>query len=239
MSINFALVVTCEHGGNFIPNDYRTYFEKKAYQRLLQTHRGYDVGALSIAKHLAVYNNAPLFYTQVSRLLIDTNRSLNNKQLFSEITRKFSAVLRGQIMFDHYKPYRTKVENYIENQIQNHRPVFHISVHTFTPVFNGERRNVDIGILFDPSRPLEKIVANQWIAILNKNNRNLTIRKNNPYPGVADGFTTYLRKHHPPDLYVGIELEVNQRFVKKSSNTIESTIRHTISKSVEHLLNAL
>ncbi len=39
----------------------------------------------------------------------------------------------------------------------------------------------------------------------------LKIRRNYPYLGKADGFTTYLRRRFLPCDYAGIELEVNQR----------------------------
>jgi len=42
----------------------------------------------------------------------------------------------------------------------------------------------------------------------------LRVRRNYPYRGSADGFTTYLRTCFPPFRYLGIELEVNQRFVR-------------------------
>ena len=41
----------------------------------------------------------------------------------------------------------------------------------------------------------------------------LRLRRNYPYQGRGDGVIALLRKRHPDDTYVGIELEVNQRFV--------------------------
>ena len=42
-----ALLLTCEHGGNRIPPRYRTLFQ--GHRRLLESHRGYDRGALAVA----------------------------------------------------------------------------------------------------------------------------------------------------------------------------------------------
>ncbi len=44
----------------------------------------------------------------------------------------------------------------------------------------------------------------------------LRLRRNYPYQGRGDGLTASLRKHHPDAAYVGIELEVNQRFVEQA-----------------------
>ena len=43
----------------------------------------------------------------------------------------------------------------------------------------------------------------------------LRLRRNYPYQGRGDGLTALLRKRHPDAAYVGIELEVNQRFVEQ------------------------
>jgi hypothetical protein len=39
------------------------------------------------------------------------------------------------------------------------------------------------------------------------------VRRNYPYAGRADGVTSHLRLRFPPGVYVGIELEVNQKIV--------------------------
>ena len=43
----------------------------------------------------------------------------------------------------------------------------------------------------------------------------LRLRRNYPYRGRSDGLTAALRRRHPDAAYVGIELEVNQRFVER------------------------
>jgi len=37
------------------------------------------------------------------------------------------------------------------------------------------------------------------------------VRRNFPYKGCNDGFTSTLRKKFPNDAYLGIELEINQK----------------------------
>src|SRR6267142_572465 len=80
-----AFVFTCEHGGNRIPAPYRRLFREQ--RALLDSHRGYDPGALVMAKALASAYRAPLVASTVSRLLIDLNRSIGHPQLFSTMTR--------------------------------------------------------------------------------------------------------------------------------------------------------
>jgi predicted N-formylglutamate amidohydrolase len=35
------------------------------------------------------------------------------------------------------------------------KPVLHLSIHSFTPIWSGVERKVDIGILFDPDNKSE------------------------------------------------------------------------------------
>jgi hypothetical protein len=46
------------------------------------------------------------------------------------------------------------------------------------------------------------------------------VRYNYPYLGKMDGFTTYLRKQFISN-YIGIELEVNQKYVKENKLDVE------------------
>ena len=42
---------------------------------------------------------------------------------------------------------------------------------------------------------------------------NLKIRRNYTYAGKSDGLTAYLRRHFRAEVYIGIELEINQKHV--------------------------
>ena len=64
-----ALIITCEHGGNEVPAVYAPLFT--GHEALLQTHRGWDAGALTLAQQLATAFDAPLFAATTTRLLID------------------------------------------------------------------------------------------------------------------------------------------------------------------------
>jgi predicted N-formylglutamate amidohydrolase len=210
---NIYFLISCEHGGNRIPLRYRSLFE--GYEHLLHSHRGYDSGALSMAKKLAMRLHSPLFVATTSRLLIDLNRSIGHPRLYSEATRHTPAAIRHEILKYHYLPYRTLVEANIADAIRSGLRVIHISSHSFTPELNGEVRNTDIGLLYDPSRPLEQELCNRWRTCLGTHVPDLRVRRNYPYTGSANGFPTHLRRRFSADAYVGIELEVNQKHILK------------------------
>jgi predicted N-formylglutamate amidohydrolase len=206
-----SLLITCEHGGNRIPPRYRHLFS--GHEDLLQTHRGYDAGGLTMAKDLAGAFEATLFVATISRLLIDLNRSIGHPKLYSEATRHAPAGVRREILEAHYLPYRNQVEAHITAEIARGRRVIHISSHSFTPVFEGEVRNADIGLLYDPGRAAEARLCQGWQAALKAGAPENRVRRNYPYTGKSDGFTAYLRRQFAEDAYAGIELEVNQQQV--------------------------
>jgi predicted N-formylglutamate amidohydrolase len=208
-----SILITCEHGGNRIPPRYRQLF--RGHEDLLQTHRGWDPGALVMAKQLAKALHAPLFVSTVSRLLIDLNRSKGHPRLYSEATRAAPPEVRREIFEQYYLPYREQVESHIAREIARGRRVVHISSHSFTPVLAGEGRNADIGLLYDPSRKGELELCVRWQKALQEAMPGLRVRRNYPYTGKSDGFTAYLRRRFAAAEYVGVELEVNQGWVAR------------------------
>jgi predicted N-formylglutamate amidohydrolase len=207
-----CLVVTCEHGGNRIPRHWAALFRNE--RAALDSHRGWDIGALDYARRLSTAYDAPLIAHTASRLIIDVNRSPRNPSLFSSITRGLPAAERERILRDLYRPYRAHAFDAIAAAIARGDRVVHVSAHSFTPIWNGVRRGVDVALLYDPSRRSEKALCDAWLAALKAELPTYALRRNSPYRGVADGLTTALRREHPPQDYIGIEVEVNQRFAK-------------------------
>lgn len=204
------LIVTCEHGGNRVPAAYAHLFA--GHQRLLQSHRGYDPGALELARIGARRLQAPLHFATVSRLLVELNRSLHHRSLFSVVSKSLPREQRETLLAEHYLPYRQKVEAQIAGAIADGRRAVHFSMHTFTPVLDGQVRRADVGLLYDPSRAGEAALCASIRTILRQQRADLLVRMNYPYQGKADGFTTYLRKRWDAATYVGIEIEVNHKW---------------------------
>ena len=185
----------------------------RGQRALLDSHRGFDSGALLVARSLAAAFKAPLVISTVSRLLVDLNRSIGHPRLFSAATRGLPAKLRSQIVEQHYRPYRDQVEHLVARAVERGRRVIHISSHSFTPQLNGQVRYADVGLLYHPARPGETELCARWKASLAGLAPELRVRRNYPYAGKGDGLTSHLRLRFPPGAYVGIELEINQSIV--------------------------
>lgn len=228
------VVVTCEHGGKRIPVAYRRLFRRQ--QTLLDSHRGYDPGALDLARALARRLRAPLRYSRVSRLLVDLNRSPGHRRLFSEQTRELPEPEKTRLLAIYYHPHRLSIERTIAAYLANGSRVLHVASHSFTPVLGEEERDADVAWLYDPSRQWEKEMSRLWRRSLACRRPDLRLRFNYPYRGVADGLVTHLRSRFPTG-YAGLELEVNQSWHSGDSDE-RARLQRDIVDSIAGILRS-
>jgi len=207
------LILTCEHASNRLP----AAFKKAVPAEVLKTHRAYDIGAVQVFRKLVKFAK-PEFYCEgkFSRLFVDLNRTITNKSAFSEYLRNNENAKAEATAY--WKEYRTTIEKFVDSALKpktraakSAPSVVHLGIHSFTPVLNGKVRNTDIGILYDPTRPQECAYANVIKAEIKRLYPAMKVRFNYPYKGTSDGLTTTLRKKFGPR-YVGIEIEINQKF---------------------------
>jgi predicted N-formylglutamate amidohydrolase len=208
-----VLLLTCEHGGNRVPREYRAAFA--GARAALACHRGWDPGALSLARTLSAATGATLIASDVTRLLVDLNRSLDNPGLFSRYSLRLDATERERVLREYYRPYREAVTRAIATAPAG-AVVVHVGVHSFTPVLRGERRDVHVGLLFDPARAREAAFCRAWRRGLQRERSRWRVGFNRPYRGTDDGLTTALRAELGPDRYLGIELELSQRLATRT-----------------------
>jgi predicted N-formylglutamate amidohydrolase len=229
----YSMVITCEHGGNRIPEPYRFLFYD--HQALLDSHRGFDPGSLSMARGLATAFAAPLVTSTVSRLLVDLNRSVGHPRLHSEAIRNATPEIRQQILKHYYQPYRKHTESLVRKAIEDHGQVIHLSSHSFTPELDGKVRNADIGLLYDPSRLGELDLCEHWKVTLKTCAPDLCVRRDYPYAGKDDGLTAWFRRRLSPANYVGIELEINQKHIIRAGRhwtALRKMIVESLSKTL-------
>jgi predicted N-formylglutamate amidohydrolase len=221
------LMLTCEHASNRLP----AAFKKFVPTHVQGTHRAYDIGALKVFRKLVKFAK-PEFSCEgtFSRLFVDLNRTITNKSAFSEYYGKLEASDKANAekvkaeATAYWKEYRANVERFMTQNIgkgskaagkknagNKGTAIVHLGIHSFTPVLNGKPRNTDIGILYDPARPQERVYANVIKNEIKRLYPHMKVRFNYPYKGTSDGLTTSLRKKFG-SRYVGIEIEINQKF---------------------------
>ena len=232
------LFVTCEHAGNVVPKEYANLFV--GHEHLLPTHRGWDPGALKLAREMAGRFAAPLYYDETTRLLADLNRSVGTPDLHSEATRHLAKAERRRLLEAYYFPHRRRVDAALAEAVAEASAagdrVVHVASHSFTPELHGKVRTADIGMLYDPRRPGEVAFATAWIDALRAKDGTLRLRRNYPYLGASDGVCQVMRRRYAPEAYVGLELEVNQRYVEAGGPAwpkIRRTLLQTLGEALD------
>jgi len=226
--MNLQVVISCEHASNEVPVAYQALFQEAKAD--LNSHKGWDPGSLNIARYLGNQLHVKPFIYPYTRLLIEVNRSLDSDQLFSAYSKGLAMHEKDLLVHDYYQPYRDKVEAEIES-LTKQGPVLHLGIHTFEPFWNGQHREVEVGILFDPDRVYERRYAQLFREQL-AGSRFIS-RENEPYLGISDGFTTYLRTRFEEIRYLGIEIEVSQGLLngpEEVNKTIGKALTNTIKK---------
>jgi len=224
------LLLTCEHGGNRIPAEYAKLF--RGAKAALESHRGWDKGALDLARVMQRELRRPLIFTTWSRLLVESNRSPSNHRIWSSFTSGLPKAERDRILDRWWRPHREEVEAAVAAALKKGR-VVHVAVHSFTPELDGEVRNADVTVLYDSRRERERQFCDRWMTLLHDLDPTLRIRRNYPYLGRADGLTTALRKRYPESRYLGIELEINQGLVGTERwSSLEANIAESLGAAL-------
>lgn len=209
----WTVVLSCEHGGNEVPKEYQYLFQNS--QDILKTHRAYDIGAADLTRSFVYDEVSHCQVATTTRLLVDINRSLYRRTLFSEFTKHLLREEKEKILIDYYyafrRPFEQKVRAFWNEKIK----VLHVSVHSFTPELNGQVRQTDCGILYHPGREKEKVFAKMWQQEIHKLMPDFRVRFNYPYSGKPDGHVRHYRDIETLN-YLGIEFELNQMHANNS-----------------------
>lgn len=205
-----SVLITCEHASCAIPARWQLLFA--GHEDVLASHRGWDPGAIELARRLAGHLDAALLVGRASRLLVDLNRSAGHPQRFSEFTRGLAPEEKREIERDWWQPHWLRYRRFIEHASQ---PVVHIACHSFTPVLAGRPRRVDIGLLHDPSRAPETQFCRRLRGQIELRQPDLRVRMNAPYQGRANGLGQQHRRVFSLRRLISVELEVNQALVAR------------------------
>jgi predicted N-formylglutamate amidohydrolase len=208
-----AVIVTCEHASNRVPA--ALVAALRLSRTRLGSHEALDLGAAAVARTLARTLDAPLVLGRISRLVVDLNRSPGNRNRWSDASRVLPAEVRQQLIQRYHRPHWDAVHGLVAAERDAGRRVIHVGVHSFTPTRRGVERPMDVAFLYDPARAFEVAVVRAWRTALRRAAPDLVVHRNAPYRGVDDGLTRALRRRFADRDYAGIELELNQRRLRR------------------------
>ena len=213
------IVVSVEHASRRVP----ACLDKLGLpQKWFDSHHGWDPGAGAVGRMLSRAFSAPLHLGRWSRLVADLNRSSCHPRVippcFSHGGRRIpgnelSARERERRLHRYWWPWRRAVEADLDAAEQAHGLALHISIHSFVERLGGEERRNHFGLLYSPRHAHERALADRLDRRLS--DMGYRVRRNYPYSGLDDGFCMRMRAEREPSRYIGMEIEMNQRQVRR------------------------
>jgi len=227
-------VLVCEHASNRIPAEFNSIGISNAAQ---QSHAGWDIGALALSKAMSTLLASPLVASTVSRLIYDCNRAPSSKTAIvpgSETEAipgnlQLSSAQRSRRVEAVYQPFSQALSELLDRRQAQHISTCLVTVHSFTPVFHGKVRTVELGVLHDDDSALADLI----LEIATKHTT-LLVERNQPY-GPSDDVTHTLQKHALPRNMANVMLEIKNDLLLGSESIEE--ISQALSQLLSEALN--
>ncbi|WP_455271037.1 N-formylglutamate amidohydrolase [Rhizobium herbae] len=206
------VLLVCEHASRRLP-------EKMGSLGLspeaLVSHIAWDPGALAVSQLLVKNLDAVLIHQRFSRLIYDCNRPPQAEAAMPPVSEIFeipgnSAISPAERLARTealYVPFSSTISGFIAARKVHDRPPVLVTMHTFTPVYHGKKRDVEIGILHDEDSRL----ADAMLTAAGKSLR-YAVRRNEPY-GPADGVTHTLIEHGLKNGLLNVMIEIRNDLV--------------------------
>jgi predicted N-formylglutamate amidohydrolase len=202
-------VLICEHASNRLPRRLGTLGLATAD---LQRHIAWDLGAEPVARRLSQLTDAPLLLQRYSRLAYDCNRPPDSGDAMPEISettaipgnRNLSPADKLARIGEIYRPFHAAVTELLDRRAAGGVRSLVVSIHSFTPVYKGERRTVELGILFDRDQRLPERLMPCFATV--------DARYNEPY-GPGDGVLHSLNLHAAPRGLPHAMIEIRNDFL--------------------------
>jgi predicted N-formylglutamate amidohydrolase len=204
-------LMVCDHAGNRIPRALGTLGLAEAE---LQRHIAWDIGAGALAEIVAARLDACLIRQTYSRLVIDCNRppgvpsSIATVSERTEIpgnrdlgeTRKDA---RRRLIFE---PYHGAIAAALDRRRALGIETVFLAMHSFTPVFMGEARSWECGVLYNRDGRFARILA----ALMASDD--LSVGDNAPY-AMTDASDYTVPVHAEARSLPYVELEIRQDLI--------------------------
>ncbi len=223
-SAGAATLVVCEHASHRIPAELRGL---GLPAETLQSHIAWDPGALGVAEALARLLGAALVSGGVSRLVYDCNRPPEAPSAIPARSEVFdipgnanlSALQRQQRVEAVYAPFRAALSDTLRERRATLRLM--VTVHSFTPVYNGQRRDSQIGILHGRDAGFATAMLAATPADIG-----LRVRLNEPY-SAADGVAHTLDLHGAANTLPSVMLEIRNDLIR--TGAAQATMAHILA----------
>jgi predicted N-formylglutamate amidohydrolase len=148
------VVLVCEHASNRLP---RKLGSLGLNPEDLDRHIAYDIGAEAVSRTLSKLLDAPLVLQRYSRLAYDCNRSPEHPGAMPEVSEIFEIPGNKNLSPEAklarinalYRPFHTELSGLLDRRAVNNKKSLFVTIHSFTEIYLGKQRAVELGLLFD------------------------------------------------------------------------------------------
>lgn len=206
------VLLVCEHASRTLPARFGTL---GLSEDVRTSHIAWDPGALAVTRLLSASLDATVIYQNYSRLIYDCNRppeSPSAMPVVSEIydipgNADLSEAERFARTASLYIPFQTRVSDLVNERREAGIETVLVTMHSFTPVYHGKRRDVEIGLLHDTDARLVDAMLDHT------EGGGFKVERNEPY-GPEDGVTHTLRLHALPNGLLNVMIEVRNDLIQ-------------------------
>lgn len=206
------VLLVCEHASRLLP---ASFGSMGLSEEALASHIAWDPGALAVSRLMARQLDAVLVYQRFSRLVYDCNRPPDSPGAIRDVSEVFRIPANENLSDSEkaarakaiYFPFQNRIADEIAARAARGQPTVLVTVHSFTPVYFGAQRAVEIGILHDrDSRLADRMLDAAADTGLYR------IERNEPY-GPADGVTHTLVLHAEPAGLLNVMIEIRNDLI--------------------------
>lgn len=205
------MLFVCEHASRVFPPEFGRLGLSEAEA---EAHIAWDPGALGLARGLAARLQGGLVHAPVSRLVYDCNRPPDAPGAIAERSEVYaipgnaglSAAERLKRVETVYLPFHRGLAAEIARRITLGPAPVVVTIHSFTPVWFGQPRAVEFGVIHDADPRLARAVVAEAAAT------GLRTELNAPY-AAADGVTHTLRLQASPYGLLNVMLEIRNDLI--------------------------
>ena len=230
----FPCLLVCEHASNYIPP---TYMNLGLSTTDIETHIGWDIGARALLDHLSTNLKCSTVSCNYSRLLIDCNRPLDAASLIPDVSEHYTVPGNSDISHQEhqlrinsiYKPFHAAVESQVLRLKDLHPQLPVIGIHSFTPVFHGEKRPWEFSLMWKQKSPFIRAL----IEYFQNHEIKDVVGYNEPYS--VEAIRAYTTEHYtdvhklPAAIFeVRQDLLGDQEGIERWSSIIQTALRYAL-----------
>ena len=227
------VLLVCEHASKHIPESLDNL---GLDTKTANSHVAWDPGALAVTRFLSQTLDATMIAATVSRLVYDCNRPpeaagampSKSEVFFIDGNQNLSPDEKSTRVNEIYVPFTNAISDEIKSRSDAGRATVLVTVHSFTPIYFGEKRLVELGILHDQDSTLADVMLNIPCT--------MEARRNQPY-GPEDGVTHTLKLHALPNGLLNVMIEIRNDLITTDAD--QKKVAAELSSMISQAINTL